>query len=110
MNLKEFITQTLTEIAEGIRDANEPVQQAGGRAVPAVDFVAFDDDRPQSPIQLVDFDVAVTAQEESATKVGGGLLIAGIGLGGKTETQAQASSVSRIRFRVPMMLPPSYNQ
>jgi len=57
------------------------------------------------PVQKVDFDIAVTIGEKTATKGTIGIVIAAIGLGSQGESSNSKSSESRIRFSVPIALP-----
>ena len=56
-------------------------------------------------VQKVEFDVAVTASTGTATKGGIGIMVGAIGLGSQGKSEAQDSSISRIKFLVPMVLP-----
>ena len=56
-------------------------------------------------VQKIEFDVAVTASSGTATKGGIGIMVGAIGLGSQGQSEAQDSSVSRIKFVVPMVLP-----
>lgn len=92
MELREFIKCTLEDVANGVRDAHQAITTTGG-------FVGYAKD------QGVAFDVAVTATEsgESGRKVG----ITVWGVGGGTDSKAQNvnTTVSRVKFTVPMYMP-----
>jgi hypothetical protein len=53
----------------------------------------------------LEFDVAVTAQEGTATKGGIGVFAGAIGLGSQGQSTAANQTVSRIKFAVPVLLP-----
>lgn len=115
MELKEFISDVLVQIAEGVRDADEAVSQAGGVASPATRFGPRGDapDTPHfatlangAPVFLVDFDVPVTVSESSGADAHARLSIATVfsaGVGGKQSDST--ATVSRVRFKVPIALP-----
>jgi hypothetical protein len=54
---------------------------------------------------MIEFDVAVTAEQGTGTKGGIGLVVGPITLGSTGQSSAQNSSVSRIKFRVPVLYP-----
>ena len=87
MELKEFITQTLVEIVEGVQEAKDTAEH--GVIMPQ---------KAAGTPQQVHFDVAVTTT--SSTSGGGKVSVIGIGgeVGGRSEYQA----VSRIKFEVPI--------
>lgn len=114
MELREFVSDVLVQIAQGIKQADENVGLAGGIASPAVrrtmpgaagdaHFTTLDNG---APVFLVKFDVAVTVSNTGEQSGGGRLTVASIfsaGLEGKS-TDA-ASTVSRVQFQVPLALP-----
>ena len=55
-------------------------------------------------IQPVEFDVAVTVSEASKTGGGIGVAVGLLNLGSAGQSTNEASSVSRIRFKVPLGL------
>jgi len=109
MNLKEFIAETLVSIIDGVEAAQK---EKGGLSVnPPV--AAYETDEKHKHltsldnelIQMVDFDVALTTTKGTNTQGGIGLMVAGVGLGAKGQTDITDSCVSRIRFNVPLQLP-----
>lgn len=115
MQLEEFIHQSLTQIVNGIAKAQEAVLQTGARINPSI----RDAENPKTPIlndpinkgfsalQNIEFDVAVTVTEGSEDKVGGGIKIAALGIGGETKAENKNSTVTRLKFTVPMIFPVS---
>ncbi|SRR6266481_8163157 len=99
VELKEFIRQSLFEITEGIREANEAYKAVPGRT----DDNAFllwpspGDDQKEKGIQ---FDLAVTTKEELGGKGHGSVGIKVLGWGAAVEGQFAKENVSRIRFTV----------
>jgi len=117
MDLKEFITQTLSQIAEGIADADESVSKFGGAVNPR-DVIAnktgegpygyYAEDSKGSyrrGVESIDFDVVVSVEEGKETKGGIGIHVGAIGLGSAGKSDHSNSSESRIKFRVPMLFP-----
>ncbi len=118
MDLKEFVRESLVQIATGISEANTALAGTGAVVNPhnvqaysndAKAYgrlnSAFDD--KDALVELVEFDVAVTS--ESGTETGGGLKIsvATIGIGTEGKSSGSQSNVSRIAFKVPMAYPSS---
>lgn len=112
MNLQDFVSQALTEIAEGVKDAQKKVSdinqrpshiytqsQIGGSNL----ILGLDKDG--NPIHMIDFDVAVTSSEGTETKGGIAVVSGLISLGSQGKSQETTQSVSRIKFKVPVCLP-----
>ena len=107
MDLKTFLKETLIQIAEGVHEAKvgtDKAQVAGGlpRFVPDLDMLKKQGFFPVSDglMQMVEFDVAVSATEEG--KADGGISVLGIKAGG--DYRASEGSVSRVKFAVPLTL------
>jgi hypothetical protein len=118
MNLQQFISETLVQIAKGIEEANVQLKDSkakvnppgiatGGESNSAIyGFLAEDEpDKFRKVVESIDFDVAVYAVEGTETKGGIGIMVGTIGLGSHGKNEAGKSSESRIKFRVPMVLP-----
>jgi hypothetical protein len=58
-------------------------------------------------VLFVDFDVAVTTDYKDETKGGLGIKVFGIGIGATGSSADSGSTVSRIKFQVPIRLPKS---
>jgi hypothetical protein len=108
MDLKDFVEQTLTQIMEGIKAAQAKTDH-GGLISPAVLHYGSVSNGIQSDAgeypEMVDFDVAVTAERGTGSKGGIGLVVGPVTLGSTGQSNEQNSSVSRIKFRVPVVLP-----
>jgi hypothetical protein len=88
MELETFVAKSLAEIIDGVKAAKN-------NGVNVYNHSAKD----------VDFDVAVTVTEGADKKGGVGVFVAGFGIGAQGSTSASNSSVSRIKFTVPVFLP-----
>ena len=77
MQLREFIKEVLTQIVAGVRDAQEP--NGGAFVVPAGDGGHKYADHPRFAASarlkstIVDFDVAVTAEDADKVESGAGV-------------------------------------
>jgi len=111
MELKQFITETLVQISEGIEEAQKVLKERGSEArintnmTKTVDGHLVTGGRRRA-VEFVDFDVAILANEGTETKAGIGLTVASLlklDAGGRSnQTQGQES---RIKFKVPMSYP-----
>ena len=110
MELAEFITSSLTQLTTGIVNASESVEGAGGVVNPSTrvrpEGRSFPGPIGMLPIIDLEFDVAVSASEKEGSKAGLGVVVAAITLGGSTRSETGDEQVSRLRFTIPMVLPP----
>ncbi|MFQ5915048.1 MAG: hypothetical protein ACE5JS_17905 [Nitrospinota bacterium] len=114
MNLEEFVAESLTQIMKGVKKAQEELGELG-EINPRIRTGSLQNAKlltkmhPDDFVQLVDFDVAVTASEGTRGELGGGIKVfSGIlDVGGKAgeTTSKEDVSVSRIKFCVPLVLP-----
>lgn len=113
MELKEFIKETLIQIAEGIEAAQTEVRDCGGFVNPA------HRSDPKNSVEnhfgvlsngqnifLVDFDISVTVVEETGADAKAKLQVASffkVGVG--VESNTSNSATNRVSFKVPLGLP-----
>ena len=119
MNLETFISESLTQIARGVEkaasnlhDSNAIVNPRNVKPIPNDSsiyggLVEDDSGRPSylRLIETIDFDVAVTVTEGKETKGGIGILVGSVGLGSQGKSDSGHSAVSRLKFRIPFVLP-----
>ena len=118
MDLENFISESLKQIIAGVRSAQEHADQhPSGAAINPRGITAIQKDSEgrrhphdmitKLPIHQVEFDIAVTVTQSSHGKADGGLRIAalGIGIGGEKGSKDENSSVSRLKFTVPVVWP-----
>jgi hypothetical protein len=109
MDLKEFVSATLTQIVEGVIEAQNKVP---GNVVNArmpgrdgIEKLGFSHTGDYRGVQVVKFDVALTTAEGTETKGKAGVFIAPFSLGSQGQSNASSASVSRVQFGVPLALP-----
>lgn len=111
MDLKEFVTEALLQVAEGIEAAQAELQETGSGARINTS-VTRDDSRTlvaggrRHSVEFVEFDVAILANSGTETKAGVGLTVASLlnlSAGGRSN-QSQGTE-SRIKFKVPVVFP-----
>lgn len=122
MDLQVFVREALVQVTRGVVEADEALREVGGLVNPhgvyltnapgaQQPFVSWD---PQGAgrhrlAQVVEFDIAVYVSEEQAKGAGGGLKISILHAGGHAEVGTASGSESRLRFSVPLVMPPSKN-
>lgn len=106
MDLKEFTKQTLVQIVEGVKEANEEFQD--GAYVPYLvphntkGRYIYEDG---ANVVDIDFDVAITATETEGANGGGGLKVASfLNIGGALESKTENQTISRIKYTLPLVL------
>ena len=105
MELKDFVSKTLTDIVSGVEAAQS--QLGNGISVATSDGFRFEK-LPQNVLQdhggrlysVVEFDVAVTTTD--AVTGGGGINVLAFTAGGKVEGKAETAS--RLQFAVTLQL------
>lgn len=121
MELKDFVSSSIEQIARGIVDAgtklsdtdaivspedfqvNSHDSQALGRTRKREFTTAREADT--RVVQKVDFDIAVTVDESQATNAGAKISVLSIGLGAGGESTSKTGTSSRIQFSVPVVFP-----
>jgi hypothetical protein len=106
MDLKDFISQTLVDIIEGIKAAQEKTPP--GCIVPANIARNFEAVKTGiSQIQAVDFEVNVRADKKEGREAKLSVVAAIVGGGIKSETGKTGGHTATLKFRVPVSLPES---
>jgi hypothetical protein len=107
MELKDFVSQTLTQICQGIDQARENTKGMKSLIAPRTgkeNFVLRTQDEPGFA-HSIHFEVLLVNQE--GVESGGGLKVAGglISLGGQTSSSDVATNTHKISFDVPLVWP-----
>lgn len=120
MELKDFVKTSICQIAEGILEASEALKQTNAIVNPENIVVNSEqsqaygrtrpprDDGPPSGsriVEKIDFDVAISVQEGTATSAGIKVAMMSVGLGVGGESKANAGYESRIKSSIPMVFP-----
>jgi hypothetical protein len=103
MELKDFIKETLLSTLQGVHEAQE--EFAGRPSKGSINPTWNSEDLWHQHTQNIEFDIAVTATKSTAGKAGGGIKVMSIGAGASIEDTTQNSSVSRIKFTIPVLPP-----
>ncbi|PPL04906.1 hypothetical protein [Parapedobacter indicus] len=118
MNIEEFISESIKGIVSGITTASTEIKSNGAIINPLVDingFMEITEGRSVAPIgrkvQEVEMTVAVTASDNETSGQGKvGINVVGFSAGFSTgDSGSQNSTVSTIRFNVPIAFPVGYH-
>lgn len=102
MQLKEFVSSSLSDILHGVSEAIENTKDTSGAINP---FRGDIGSNLEGLAQLVQFDVAVTVANDVTKGVEGGLKVAWVNIGGEISKEVENSSISRIQFSIPIVPP-----
>jgi hypothetical protein len=67
--------------------------------------IAKDASTEREYYQIIDFDIAITTISGDQTKAGAGIFAGGFGLGAQGIIENKDSSVSRMKFAIPVLFP-----
>ena len=108
--LKDFVAETIIQIIEGVKIAQERAASLSAEVNPGVymeqkhrtDVVGVQGARTA---QMIEFDVALTTSEKGGVE--GGIFVLGglLGAGAKSKLEASSIAINRVRFSVPVVLP-----
>jgi hypothetical protein len=100
MELKDFISNTLFEIQEGVNDAIGRIDSDDNNAV-------INPENPQyaRTMQQVQFDIALTTSDEDKVGAKAGIKVAMFSVGADGSQSTKSSSVSRVQFSIPFYPP-----
>lgn len=111
MELKDFIAETLQQIVEGTKAAQDSIQEHGAAINP--NLIGDYKEHAKHGLllsgtgkvaQLVQFDVALEVKEGKGTKGGVGVVAGVFALGSQGQSNAESSSLTRVKFCVPLSL------
>ena len=125
MDLKDFVKESIVQIAKGIEEANTELSDLDAMVNPRYVRSHSDSSQPygrtkerdsnfKNPdsrvIEKVEFDVAVVAESGQQGSAGAKLSIASIGIGTEGKKESSNKSESRIKFSIPVVYPSYDNQ
>jgi len=112
MELKEFIKETLTQIAQGIADAQETLHDSGAIIAPEATIrsegshAIRNDGYGTRAVNQIKFNVGVSVTNGDGTKSGIAVLTGLFSAGGQVESTNSNQSITNIEFSIPMSYPP----
>jgi hypothetical protein len=119
MDLQNFIRETIVQVSRGIAEANAELADSTAIVNPRCVRTATTDNSPiygwmvtdpskdnlRAAVQIIEFDVAVFAASGEESKKGAGLMVGALGVGAQGKSDSSNKSESRIRFKIPIVLP-----
>jgi hypothetical protein len=111
MNIEDFVRETLVQITNGVTQAQRQLDPTGALVNPRMKAIGKEHSIGEvymhagEVVSFVEFDVAVGATEGKETKGGIGVVAGVIGLGSSGKSDSSSRSESRIKFKVPLLLP-----
>ncbi|MBN1904069.1 MAG: hypothetical protein JW927_03135 [Deltaproteobacteria bacterium] len=113
MELKQFISEALSSIVEGVVGAQSKTKNLGafvnpGNLMKTSSEISKDviwDNRTNNVARLISFDIAVTVEEGTKTNAKIGVVAGFLSLGAGGASENKQLAVSRIQFGVPVLLP-----
>lgn len=127
MNLQDFIKETIVQIAESVVEIQKHFDEKGIDAI--VNPREFEDEENKKfagrykpydysfktgkkyttdyfrIVDAVEFDVAVTIESDNKKEVGGKLKVFDIGIGAEGSEASKQANVSKLKFKIPLVLP-----
>ena len=100
MNLKEFVSSSITEIVEGVADAIDKTKDLKRSFVNPTQRHASYSDATE-----INFDVAVTVMSQTGSEGKARISVFGAQLGGGVDSATENQEVSRLCFKVPVAWP-----
>ena len=109
MELKDFVSETLKQVMQGVKMAQENAAEVGGTINPS-GFIVPGKSMPVHTGmnlvgQMINFDIVVSTHDTDKAKGGVGIFVGEIGVGVRGEAESQSTAVNRIQFSVPIYLP-----
>ena len=108
MELKDFVQTTIEQIVEGVSEAQKSVTKLNATINPSkMEYYEKGSTNIYNhPLpQIVEFDIALESISKSGGTEGIGVFLGSINLGKKNDKSAENTSLSKVKFTVPLVLP-----
>jgi hypothetical protein len=110
MELKEFIKETIKQIALGVKEAQDETKDSGAIINPSGMSVGDKGDKYLRHdgwryVQDLEINVAVTILDKEGSKGGLGVVTGLFSAGASTNSEAMNTKVSTVKFNIPIALP-----
>ncbi len=107
IELRDFVAETLKQVIDGVCLAQDHAKAKG--AIISEGRVGMPErgysQTMGTPEREIEFDVAITKIEGTETQGGIGVFVGPVGLGSRGKSDESNSTVSRIKFSVPVSFP-----
>jgi hypothetical protein len=107
MELKEFVAQSIVQIMEGTKEAQEKVKELNALVNPYEDVI----DRGMmgttyvAKPSIIEFEVSITNEDKQGNSGGLSVLFGAISVGGKVDSAETKIALNRLKFKVPVVYP-----
>ena len=111
MELKDFVSQSILQIVDGVKTAQEQnktdarINPSGLRLSSNVVQSNLYDFEHNMLLSNVEFDVSVSAEKSKGTKGGIAILVGAVGIGSQGQSGKKDQFVNRLKFSIPISLP-----
>ncbi|AJJ46409.1 hypothetical protein IBE11_03795 [Francisella tularensis subsp. novicida] len=127
MDLKDFIKETITQIGESIMEIQEHFDSknidaiVNPREIDKSDFASYSATYSATGINFkgekytkkdvsrivdnIEFDVAITVEQDDKKGIGGKLKVFGAGIGAEANQINKLANVSTVKFKIPFVMP-----
>jgi hypothetical protein len=111
MELKDFISETLKQIIEGVKSAQEFANTENAVIVPksiqntVMEQGMFRNYEGTRFGQWIAFEIEVSTNEDLQKKGGAGIFVGSVAVGGQASTGKSKGGSSKISFKIPVYLP-----
>ncbi|MDR0681819.1 MAG: hypothetical protein LBG15_08240 [Dysgonamonadaceae bacterium] len=110
MELKDFVKETLTQIIDGVKEAQKDNMNKGAIINPAQYENANNTKQARSegkvyPVQDVDFEIGLEISEIKESKAGIGVAVGIFSTNGNKGQSKGNASVTNVRFTIPVAFP-----
>ena len=112
LKLQEFISNTLEQIVNAIVDSNISLESTGAEISPLIKTdwkklsdSGFEISQKGIPVREIEFDIAITAEKEKTKGGNMGLNVSVVSLKGGKDSKSIDSTISRIKFKIPVTYP-----
>jgi hypothetical protein len=103
MELEEFVAEALVAIQKGVKAAIDLAESGG--TIGRINPIWSDNIDWPKHVQLVEFDIAVTAGEKSSAGGKGGVKVFSFEIAADGSKGVERSTVSRVKFSIPIVPP-----
>ena len=110
MNLKEFVSEALVQITEGVKSAQDRCKEMGGLINPMLSVKTCNEtyyrhNYSDYPATQVNFKVGLTASDNNGNKAGIGVFLGKVSLGKESSKETETQSVTSVEFSVTVVFP-----
>lgn len=111
MDLKDFVSETIVQISQGLIEAQEKAKDLGTVINPPLftkpdDIIVKDNyGNTDQAAQFIDFDICLTVENANNSEAKGKISIFSCSLGGGESSSVNIGNMNRIKFTIPVVFP-----